>query len=105
MGLKTFSAGDNKLASYTKTTRNLRDAGETYYNLEEVVQNEVREWVGLTLAAATGAVSSGSGEGSMTLVSGTGTTYQHDSNEDNRIVGSYTYRCSAEKKTISFPES
>ena len=101
MALKLFVAGDNILVSENKTTRNLRDAGETFYNVVETVETEDREWVALTKASATGAVASSSGEASMTLT-GTGVTYSHDASEDNRVTGSFIYRCSAEKKTIAF---
>ena len=103
MALKNFAAGDNILVSKNKTKRNLRDAGETFFNVEETVESEVREWVALTRVAATGAVTAGSGENSMTLT-GTGVVYSHDAQEDNRVVKSYTYTCSAEKKSISFAE-
>ena len=101
MALKTFVAGDSILVSATKATRNLRDAGETFYNITETIESEDREWVALTKTAAEGAKNSGSGVGSMG-VSGTGTTYEHSIAEDNRVVGSYTYRCSANKKSLSF---
>ena len=103
MALKNFIAGDNILVSKSKTKRNLRDAGETFFNVEETVESEVREWVALTRAAATGAVTAASGIASMGLT-GTGVVYSHEASENNRVVGSYTYTCSAEKKSISFAE-
>ena len=101
MALATSVTGSGKLVSKAKTVRNLRDAGETYYNVEETIESEVREWVALTQTAAVNAASGGSGEGSMTL-SGEGVVYSNNAEEDNRVVGSYVYTCSAEKKTIDF---
>jgi hypothetical protein len=66
----------------------------------ETSEEEVREWVALTQAAAEAAVAAGSGEAYMG-VSGTGTTYEHDCFETQRQVGAYTYRCSAQKKSIA----
>jgi len=101
MGLKSFVAGDSILVGATKATRNLRDAGETFYNITETIESEEREWVALTKSAAEGAKNSGSGAGAMG-VAGDGTTYEHSISEDNRVVGSYIYRCSANKKSLSF---
>ena len=101
MALKSFESEDNILVGATKSTRNLREAGETFYNLVETIESEDREWVALTKDAATGAVAASSGVASMTLT-GTGVTYSHDASEDNRVIGSYIYRCSANKKSIAF---
>jgi hypothetical protein len=101
MALKTSIVGSGKLVTASKAVRNLRDAGETFYNLVETVENEVREWVALTQTAAVTAKNAGTGETQMSLT-GTGVTYANEASEDNRIVGAYTYRCSAEKKSISF---
>ena len=103
MALKNFAAGDNILVGATKATRNLRDAGESFYNLVETIESEEREWVALTKAAAEGAKNNGSGAGSMSLTGDPGeVTYEHSMTEDNRVVGSYIYRCSANKKSIAF---
>ena len=102
MALATSVTGTGSLVSYSNTVRNLRDAGETFYNWEETIINEVREWEALTESAANTAVTAGTGEASMTFATGTGTTYANDSDEDNRVLGSYSYKCSAEKKTIAF---
>jgi hypothetical protein len=103
MALATSVTGDGKLVTASKTQRNLRDAGEDFYNRIETIENEVREWVALTKDAAITAKGAGTGESSMTL-SGPGVTYENSATEDNRIVGAYTYRVSAEKKTIAFAE-
>ena len=101
MALKNFAAENNILVAKSRSDRNLRDAGEDFYNRVETVETEDREWVALTKAAAQGAVTNKSGEGSMALT-GAGVTYSHDASEDNRVTGSYIYRCSANKKSIAF---
>jgi hypothetical protein len=101
MALATSITAAGILTAKGNDVRNLRDAGETYYNFTETVETETQEWVALTEAAATAAVAAGTGHAYMG-VSGTGTTYKDSLAEDDRIVGSYTYTCSAEKKTIAF---
>jgi hypothetical protein len=100
MALATSVTGDGKLLSRSSMTRNLRDAGESFFNLTETIENETREWVAVTQAAAETARAAGYKTG-MT-VTGTGTTYEYSVDEDVRVIGSYVYRCSAEKKTIAF---
>jgi hypothetical protein len=103
MALAGSIVGSGILITKNKTQRNLRDAGESFYNLVETIENEVREWVALTRAAALAAVAAGSGEASMGL-SGTGVKYSNELSETSRPTGAYTYRCSAEKKTIDFED-
>ena len=95
------SAG--RVTSYDNGQRNLRDAGETYYNLIETIESEVQEWVALTYAAAYAAAVAVPTTGAQYMnVSGGDTTYKGSISEDTRVVGSYTYECSAEKKSIAF---
>ena len=100
MALAVNVTGNGILVSRNSMTRNLRDAGESFFNLTETVENETREWVALTQAAAEAARVAGYKTGMG--VTGTGTTYEYSYSEDVRVIGSYVYRCSAEKKTVAF---
>lgn len=102
MALYESVTGSGTVVSESETVRNLREAGESYYNVEENIKTEVREWVALTYAAASAAKSAGTGEAQMNLNGTSGVVYEHSVDEDNRVIGSYIYRCSAEVKTISF---
>jgi len=104
MALSTsISTSNRNVISYSKSERNLRDAGETFYNIVETTESEVCEWVALDESTANTAVTNGTGEANMSvLVSDADATYEHTQQEDNRTIGSYTYTCSAEKKTIAF---
>ena len=97
---------DGIVTSYSKGTRNLRDAGESFYNLVESNESEVQVWVALTYAAAQAAAVAEPTTGAQYMtVTGTDATYQGSISEDVRVVGSYTYQCSAEKKSIAFAEA
>jgi len=107
MALITSVAGittaNRNVISYNKSDRNLRDAGETFYNLVETIESEVCEWVALDEATAKAAVTAETGESLMSVLTpATGVTYEHTQDEDVRTIGSYRYTCSAEKKTIAF---
>jgi hypothetical protein len=97
MALKTSIIwADAKVISASKGKRNLRDAGETFFNLIETIETEVREVVAVTYDAAKTEKDTNTqpaeGEG----------TYHYEMDEQNRVVGSYTIKRTHNKKTIEF---
>jgi hypothetical protein len=102
-GLATSIVGSAGIVTARdRTVRKI--ASDVFFFEYEIIDFEVREWVALTQAAATTAVTSGAGHEHMSISAGTFETieYSDESYEVARSVKSYTYRCRAEKKTISW---
>ncbi len=86
---------------YAKTTRNLRDAGETYYNLVESIESETRECRAVDYDGASTEVA----DNDQPAAPETGThTYSYSMRIVNEVIKSYTVVRVEEKKSITFAD-
>lgn len=90
------------IMDYSKTVRNLREAGETFYNVEETIETQTLELRALTYAAAKAEVDANAQPDEPE--SGTA-TYTYKMSIENEIIGSYRLQRVYEAKDISFAEA
>jgi hypothetical protein len=102
MALATSCNWDTALImDYGKTTRNLRDAGETYFNLIESTESKTLECRAVDADAAEGEVETNT----QPDAPATGThTYSYSMQLTNEVLRSYTVRRVEEKKSITFAD-
>ena len=89
------------IMDYGKTTRNLRDAGETYFNLVESIESKTLECRAVDASGANTEVSTNTQPAAPE--SGTH-TYSYVMQLTNEVLRSYTVRRVEEKKTITFAD-
>jgi hypothetical protein len=100
MALATSCDWENALImDYSKTTRNLRDAGESFYNLIESIESKTLECRAVKESAAESEVDSND----QPDPPGSGThTYSYSMRLVNEVIKSYTVVRVEEKKSIEF---
>ena len=99
MALKnTIVEADGKLISREKLRRNLRDAGESYWNWEESTITEVREWYAISETAALAWVNNNAQPVQTSL---SNSTYTYSMDRAMRQIDGFTCRRTFEQKTIT----
>ena len=99
----TINWANAKLISHSKGKRNLRDAGESFYNLLEVTESKTEQLYALTKTAVETEV----GTATQPDAPGGGgkATYTYQADLDGKEVNGYTIKRIYEYKAITFEES
>ena len=90
---------DAKTISRDKNTRNLRDAGETFYNLEEITEEIVLEYKGATVAACNTEIDANDQPATTAYDV---QSYSYSMRRDDIVTGSYTITRTFTGKTVTF---
>ena len=88
-----------KTISRNKNTRNLRDAGEDFYNRQEVQEEIVLEFKGATEAACNTVITANA---QPTTTDYDVQSYSYDMRRDDIVTGSYTITRTFTGKKIEF---
>jgi hypothetical protein len=100
MGLaETIDWDAARTISRRKTTRNLRESGESFYNLNEVIEEIVLEFNAANEAACNAEIDANE---QPTSEDYDVQSYSYEMSEDDRTTGSYTIRRNFTGKTITF---
>ena len=99
----TINWANAKLISHSKGKRNLRDAGESFYNVLEVTESKTEQLYALTKTAVETEVEAAAQPAEPPVVGKATYTYQADL--DGREVNGYTIKRIYEYKAITFEES
>ena len=100
---ETINWANAKLISHSKGKRNLRDAGESFYNLLEVTESKTEQLYALTKTAVETEV--GTATQPADPGGGAKATYTYQADLDSKEVNGYTIKRIYEYRAITFEES
>jgi hypothetical protein len=99
----TINWANAKLISHSKGKRNLRDAGESFYNVLEVTESKTEQLYAMTKTAVETEV--GTATQPDDPGGGAKATYTYQADLDGREVNGYTIKRIYEYKAITFEEA